>query len=799
MRPIELKLAAFGPYAGETVVAFEKLGQQGLFLITGDTGAGKTTLFDAITYALFGQASGKERDESMFRSTYADDSQMTYVELTFRYDGKVYTVRRSPKQWRPKERGEGLTERPAEALLLLPDGAPVTKVKAVNEKLEEILGVNFEQYAQIAMIAQGQFRELLLADTRKRAEIFRSIFKTRPYEVLQNELKQETGRLYAALDEARQSVRQYLQGAMAEGENEPVLTDAKRRLADNTLTVADMVETLQTIVIAEAEEQQRLATEQTEQQKTLQTILLKLEKWVQYRRDKSDYDTKSVQLRRMEEVDQPAWEKALADARAQQPKEDAEVMLRMTTECTRHEAAMAALDKVLNEQIAPLIVRLDEWRTEAVKAVRQQDTARLRENERMQAAEQYNRMQHLFLSAQAGYLAQTLHEGMPCPVCGATHHPQPAQPIAEAPTKEQLETFAREVETCQKVASAAAAEAARQMAKAEADKKAIYDRVAPLLGEREWKESPAMLQQLRQQNREQYELLAGQVRSLRNAMAEQKRKQEAVARAIEQAERKKAAGEQQLNVLRGAVGELAKKVAVAPTENEATERQQRDEIQQQIQVRQNRLQRLTTNATVNQRILHQVAAGMKQLSALEEEYRMKKVLADTANGQLSGKEHMALETYVQAAYFECIIERANVRLMQMTGGQYELRRRQTYSGGGQSGLELNVVDHYNGTERDVRSLSGGESFLSSLALALGLSDEVQASAGGIRLDTMFVDEGFGSLDEEVLGMALHTLQELTEGNRLIGIISHVQELRRIDKQIVVSKDSENYSRLEIRV
>ena len=202
------------------------------------------------------------------------------------------------------------------------------------------------------------------------------------------------------------------------------------------------------------------------------------------------------------------------------------------------------------------------------------------------------------------------------------------------------------------------------------------------------------------------------------------------------------------------------------------------------------------NITINETTLTNVAATLDELTSLENEYRMKKLLSDTASGQLSGKERISLETYVQTAYFDRIIQRANTRLMMMSNGQYELRRRTTSSGSAQTGLELNVLDHYNGTERDVRSLSGGESFKASLSLALGLSDEIQASAGGIQLDTMFIDEGFGSLDENSLQQALKVLNELTNGDRLIGIISHVAELKQIEKQIVVEKNDTDFSTIK---
>ena len=192
---------------------------------------------------------------------------------------------------------------------------------------------------------------------------------------------------------------------------------------------------------------------------------------------------------------------------------------------------------------------------------------------------------------------------------------------------------------------------------------------------------------------------------------------------------------------------------------------------------------------------------MEEAAATERRWSMVKALSNTANGNISGKEKVMLETYVQMTYFDRIIARANVRLLAMSGNQYELKRRAAAGDKrSQSGLELDVIDHYNGSERSVKTLSGGESFLASLALALGLSDEIQHSAGGVRLDTMFVDEGFGSLDEETLQKAMRALIGLTEGQRMVGIISHVAELKeKIDRQIVVTKEKSGGSRVVIEV
>ena len=214
-----------------------------------------------------------------------------------------------------------------------------------------------------------------------------------------------------------------------------------------------------------------------------------------------------------------------------------------------------------------------------------------------------------------------------------------------------------------------------------------------------------------------------------------------------------------------------------------------------------RAQQVFSRWESNTEILNHIKEGAEKLSELEKRYQWVKALSDTANGRLTGKEKIMLETYVQTTYFDRIIARANRRFLAMSGNQYELRRRKTAeSNQSQSGLELDVLDHYNGTERSVKTLSGGESFKASLSLALGLSDEIQSSAGGIRLDTMFVDEGFGSLDEESLRQAIRTLLDLSENNRLVGIISHVAELKeRIDRQIVVTKEKTGGSIVEIVV
>ena len=214
MRPQKLIMSAFGPYAGSTEVDFTRLGERGLYLITGDTGAGKTTIFDAITFALYGEPSGEIRDASMLRSKYADAKTPTFVELTFTLGEKEYRIRRNPEYSRPKSRGEGFTVQKSDAELILPDGQPVTRQKDVNQKIIEILGIDRSQFTRIAMIAQGDFRKLLFASTEERKKIFQKLFHTHFYQRLQEELKRISAQMRKEFEKASASLDQYAEGIL---------------------------------------------------------------------------------------------------------------------------------------------------------------------------------------------------------------------------------------------------------------------------------------------------------------------------------------------------------------------------------------------------------------------------------------------------------------------------------------------------------------------------------------------------------------------------------------------------------
>ena len=1200
MRPVRLELSAFGPYAGRTVVDFDKLGKSGLYLITGDTGAGKTTIFDGITYALYGEASGETRDSGMFRSKYADPETPTYVLLTFLYRGKEYTVKRNPEYERPKKTGKGFTSQKASVELTLPDSrVPITKNDEVKEKIQEILGIDRNQFTQIAMLAQGDFLKLLLADTKDRQAIFRHIFNTGYYQVFQEKLKNEASALDKKCDEKKRSINQYLRGIKCDVQSN-LLPEVKKAIEGNLL-IEEVISLLNEIIDEDkdaqdilkdgidkttkrlntiaaelqlAEQLEQLESKQKEEEAAfaekekevsgkkeswdhakenqpeidrLTRILttrasqfekyqkrdelrkefedcakkLSLEegkkesantavedackKYDEMRQERESLENAGEQLERLKgkkkeeknkldkldkyyegltdfedlskkgeeegarlaslktdlekaEAKQPeaeALQKQIAQIEAELPDydnletrrqelEEANNFLKEansskekeTKSLSEHKAAYLKCEEDLQElsdaaekreklsgqlerlqnkeeRINTLQKTLNEYKDLNDQYAAARDNYKAASVESQASQSRYQEMHHAFLNEQAGLLAETLLPGAPCPVCGSTDHPHPAFKSPEAPTEEVLkkaEQKAKEDKEAAETKSRNAGElhgrldmkhkeaggliteilegcafedayvnAARlkkETQDAIRDTKAQLEEQKRRVAQREQleKDQPGLkssyeksqetvqniektiaslttgIDALKKQvndyeKKVSYESrhaaeserdrmsanqktiketldhaqkefdsckgnvdrLDGQLSQLQDHLALSKEALDNLPSVITKAkydldttrqclskiedsinnetarlDRKKELDDQiphadkELKILTEAleeqsnlVADLSQKQNIRQTtiktysadlefesEKEAREQQKKDEtlkenyeraindaknlyddgvrdlternarieqlkkqlsekdapekenLQLEKQELEDRRKNDTESATqlfsrleANTGILRNIKNESDVLSKLERRYQWVKALSDTANGKLSGKEKIMLETYVQTTYFDRIIARANRRLLIMSGNQYELKRRRTAeSKQSQSGLELDVIDHYNGTERSVKTLSGGESFKASLSLALGLSDEIQSSAGGIKLDTMFVDEGFGSLDEESLHQAIRTLNTLSESSRLVGIISHVAELKgQIDKQIVVTKEKTGGSKVEIIV
>ena len=918
MRPLTLTVSAFGPYAGRVEMDMAQLGSSGLYLITGDTGAGKTTIFDAITFALYGEASGENRESTMLRSKYAAPETPTEVELTFLCRGKTYTIRRNPEYDRPAKRGGGVTVQKADAMLTYPDGRVVTKLRDVNTAVVELLGVDRRQFAQIAMIAQGDFLKLLLADTKDRQAIFREIFKTGYYQTLQEKLKNASGELNQQCEAARRSVAQYLSGILCGDADEEAAAKARRgelptaeamdllrRLleqdkADMELQTAALTAVeaeLETVnaALGRAEELNKRRAELTsgEQARTAHLkCLAEKEAALKLQQEKAaqwDALTEEITLLRstLPEYERlgkltQEWSRAqtalTGDRRRKAAQQEALQQLQAALAAQKEELSALA---GAGEETAKLSYAKEqaEKKKENLTALTADLQALLTLQEELQAAQNdyltaqakadtaqqtYTEANRAYLSEQAGVLARTLQAGMPCPVCGAVEHPAPARVSDDAPSEAQLKAAKAAADRAAQIAKDASARAGEVRGRTESQSAHLAERLGALENGCTVAEAPVKLPALLSAAEAEITERTARLAASRRKLA----RKQALEAAIPQQERTAMQAEQDIAALTTAIALGTAKAAELETQSselkrklpypdqaaadtairektaalgrmkdalaraEADHRTAREaltaldgklsQLKQQLsqsdvpdaeQLQQRRGALLSQKAALsaakttlhtrldtNRRILNQVDAQSEQLTALEEQWSWVKALSNTANGNLPGKEKVMLETYVQMNYFDRILRRANQRLMVMTGRQYELqRRRAAENNRSQSGLELDVIDHYNGTTRSVKTLSGGESFKASLSLALGLSDEIQSCAGGIRLDTMFVDEGFGSLDEESLDAAITALANLSEGERLVGIISHVGELKeRIDRQIVVTKDRTGGSRVTIR-
>lgn len=921
MRPIKLIISAFGPYAGVTEFNFDKLGTGGLYLITGDTGAGKTTIFDAITYALYGDPSGNNREVSMLRSKYADDTTPTEVELLFSYYGKEYKVKRNPEYERANKRGTGTTKQIASAEFTYPDGKVITKIKDVDQAVKSVIGIDRNQFCQIAMIAQGDFLKLLLAPTKERMEIFRHIFKTESFSVLQEKLKRESGILSDECTSIRRSISQYINGIECDEDHVARIEVEKAKKGD--LSIEDTITLVEKLVFDDKKEEKKAAKQRACVQQELditKTRIAKAKDIAAAKKDLAENEKtfldlskrKEDSLKKVEEENakQPQiqeYTEMAAKIKALLPDYDeitakqkliekAELFVKMSEEkfaqsekniqmLTDEISSLTEEDKVL-QKAGERKIQLESERGQysdktAKLLLLQKNIASLKSvKEKYQTAiKDYDEKSRIvfeldtelktknkaYLDAQAGILADTLETGTACPVCGSTEHPKIAKKPDNAPSKEELDRLQDKLADANKNANGARENAGSLKGAMEEREKAvcseteellavpfdahvsavIKDKIAEIEGKIKEIDQQILAEKKNIQRKSDIETLIpkkttalekarkeiSEIQEEANAKkvesqtfqarilelkekllfeskdkAEAKMKElldsiERIKKAYEMAQKELAQCNENLAALKSAKVEILKRLDSASDIDLEKESENQNALENKISTLNRSEKLIHSRVMANVKSLENLKGKAENLITVEKKYTWIKALSNTANGNIPGKEKIMLETYIQMNYFDRIIDRANSRLMIMTDGQYDLvRRKEALTKQGQSGLDLNVIDHYNGSERSVKSLSGGESFKASLALALGLADEIQSSAGGIKLDTMFVDEGFGSLDEDSLAQAMKALTSLADNNRLVGIISHVGELKqRIDKQIVVTKDKSGGSKAEIVV
>lgn len=921
MKPIRLEICGWGPYKDVECVEFSKLGGQGLFLITGATGAGKTTLFDAVTYALYGALSGEVRDKERggVRSDFARPDTPTYVELEMEHRGREYRIRRNPEYMRPRKKGGGaaLAREKENAVLWLPGGQILEGVKEVNTRLQEILALDYSQFKQISMIAQGEFARLLTAPPRDKTRIFRQIFDTGIYERFTAELGARARAYYEQVKRRKQALEEQLRGLVPlllkiEAEQEPFPETTPEREYGSARETAPIRET-------PAELRRKLYGERVEDARRMRELLSP--EYLQYDAIEEGlgrllgdgdryleflhgvFQKQDEELARLQGLLQSREEENRQIRAFRQACEEGELLAaqreRQEEKKRRLDAALAAMDvdaaagalelalercrklaeeKVrldrevqegevrrqtllplweLREEAAVLVAAMGQYNQTVLQMEQQRKSLRELETQLEQGRETYLAMETAARQAQGTYeralqaqrhaaiglAAKELRPGSPCPVCGSLEHPAPARVEGDILSEEALEALERdwksrqqETEQChgRVVALGTRAEDAGQQL-----------RELELRGQ-------ALRRQIQEQQREPLRALASlpleqaerQLRGCTEQMAaltaqlEEKRLRQ---RAAEQ-ERLQAA-EQETSARQFFEKQLEQSGLLSRQTYEASRMQktEREALQKEIQ---NDRERMAANASLREHLRQEISRetpwdnrqlcgqleeqkrdraemlnalgcwegyhtelkrlyGLllekrKLIEAESRAYGSVKELDDIASGNNGRK--LVFEQYVLAGYFEEILRAANVRFGRMTGGRYEMRRVEEVGDGRvKDNLEIEVLDFHTGKYRSVRTLSGGETFKASLALALGLSDVIQAASGGVRVDALFIDEGFGALDSESLDQACETLLSLAESDRLIGVISHVPELKeRIRRQVVVDKSgSGSRVRLEI--
>lgn len=925
MKPLKLTMSAFGSYAGKNVIDFTGQ-QQGIFLITGDTGAGKTTIFDAITYALYNQTSGGERNGNMMRSQYARPETETYVELEFLYRGQTYRVRRNPDYKITKTLKNGRIREqkvPHSVELTLPDGTVFPEKKnATDAKIIEILGLTADQFSQIVMIAQGDFLKLLYTKSDERKMIFSKLFRTDIYWKIQENLRRKSMEMDERIQENDRAFEQEKSRIIPLPESEELpLDELVERLRER---LKDALKE-QNLRRANVEELNKKITKYEEINKLFVSLekIRQTGKELEARQAESKERRQQIEnarkadkvlvaeqqnLRQQQEVEQSA--QAIAKmtetlANDQEMFESLKTQLQEVEAIKKREAADLQKKMLALEQSFPSYEALQNARSEEQQAKKvwedlgktseesfhkkEAGIAALKEQQKQQeqvveqtkknweqtslsaseSAKHYEHMYEAFLKEQAGILAENLSAGCPCPVCGSTVHPDPAKLSDHAVTELEVEqakkTRAAAEEKRDMAYAAFEAEKTEKQKLAQAVEKEEADFVlAQTIAKQQRKEA--------EQNYVSLQKIAEQIREklVYPSLAEAKKQYAAMQKALEAAEQEIERKRQKVSELAEAMNTLkgqklaeeenqktAKKLAVktekeyaklleksgfvseetyhlailpersrSKLEREEKEyesqclRQQSEqkllekqvsgktytdttELNEQLKAEKQALKEaektymeLHTAYENDRSVLQNCAVYLEKGKKLESEDQVIKSLSKTANGRLSGSAKIDFETYIQRQYFKQIIHEANKRLLTMSNHQFILKLKEEANTGRKTneGLDLSVYSLVTDSERDVKTLSGGESFLAALAMALGLSDIVERSAGAIHPDMMFIDEGFGSLDAQSRQQAIEVLGELAGDSRMVGIISHVTELKeQIDRKLVVNR-TDNGSR-----
>ena len=858
MKPEKLILCGWGPYKDQTVVDFDKLNNSGLFLVTGQTGAGKTTIFDAIAYALYGVLSGEVREKGSVRSDFAGSDTKTYVELFMSHKNERYHISRNPEYMRPKKRKSGesaYTKEKENAVLIMPDGSIIAGNQEVTAKIEELLSMDSRQFRQISMIAQGEFSKILFASSAEKNAIFRELFGTGIYAQVQLQLKSRSGHLYQEYMVYKNKMEEDIHLLDLQDEAWKALT---MEGGMDPKAVTDYLK--KTLKKEKAEiSKQKKETEALEYdllnlQKEIENIRQINERFHELEENKKKIEELDLKRSEMEELEKQIQlakktqvlfleekvllekEQAVAEAikRSEFLKKEIEKLCKQKEEL---EKILKIKDRALeafavSEQMQELdnIVRQQEQKQKQLSM--QLLKARMAYEEAQKEAEKNNRCYEeadaRYKRAVIGIAAKLVKEGEACPVCGSLTHPKIAHVEEEIPDEAQLEDL-------------------KQKAQESRGKESrLYEQALLFINEEKYLQenfketqkqleettkrldsfSVEVIQYINSHTKEQLEETIKKAVEIQSVYTEKQRNleetNEQISKKSMEAEKSRLAFVKKLS-MNGFEGKDQYQQAVQTLHKLPEWEQERriyedscmtakkmqeylqnilkdcvrkdempysaqlGECQDKLKACRRDLEQLNIRVSQITRCMEGLEKNYAQAEKIKEQYGIVKDLDDLANG--NNARRLVLEQYVLAGYFENILKAANLRLKNMTDGRYELLRAgQVSDGRKKDNLEIEVMDYYTGRKRSVKTLSGGETFKASLAMALGMSDCIQAESGGMEIETLFIDEGFGALDEESLEQACETLQSLAGKNRMVGVISHVVQLReRIEHQIIIEK------------
>ena len=853
MKPLKLKIKAFGTFAKETVIDFQKFEKDGVFLISGSNGSGKTTIFDAISFALYGETNSESRNTKTVHSDFCSVKEKTCVILTFLHQNKIYTVKRSLKS---KMEDGKIKFKTAETILYAGyeenNYILQENTKLVTKKIEDMVGLSREEFAQTVMIAQGKFREIVDADSKKRSELFQKIFHTEIYEKFTIKLKKRYDICKDEFSDIKNKIENDLQAikfsptyqpekpisvAVAEiylqalQNQNPAVKQAITKLESQKTTCLEEIKNLES-EITQAKSLNEKLRQLAQYQADLQKLQMQ-EQEIKNEMIKIDAARRALQIIPIEEIGMQtrkklditknSYEKIKKDYFLQENIcQKAEQDLQDANYYAQNLDILVQEESELNKTI-PKFRELQQIKDNYQKC--SQRTKEFASKSEI-AEKKYLQLEHAFYLGQAGLLAEQLQFGQKCPVCGAIEHPEPAKKREDMPTKEKLDN---EKDKLEKI---------KNNFHAESNKCTKYKAELETLQQ----QNPLLLKTNLQEIKQRLNTCCQAIQELKNtqsfaqkAFTEAKNKLENLSGKLQELEKNIANLTQDLENYRKkfknalqeyhfintedykkskldnmTIQKLEQKIQnyniknmqlqtiIKNLEQETAGKSkvQIDSLQKQQAEKEylcneleSKCQNLKIISNHNQTIADNLPQKIKDYQDISEKYLSFEKLYKTVIGDLTGQEKITLEAYVQQYYFQRVISHARQRLIFLTDNKFDLRHRKSAKNkNSKSGLDLEILDRATNQWRDVSTLSGGESFMLALSLALGLSDAIQESSGGIQIDAMFIDEGFGTLDETALNQAITLLGKLADGKRLIGVISHVESLiNRIDSKIYVKK------------